>query len=214
MHYPNVIGRVFGRIRTGRFDTLWYAVWTRIKGLDLGVATVGDLGLSPDRSKDHASSGGPDLTRVLKKIRIGNANKALDLGSGKGGAVFTLAKFPFDEVVGVEISEKLVHIAEANAARLKLKHIRFLCGDAGEFRDLDRFTHIYMFNSFPVKVTREVMTNMEASLIRKPRTLFLIIKGPDSLENIINSKLFRKVFAIQFLYSQPFYVYLHESANK
>jgi 16S rRNA G527 N7-methylase RsmG len=208
---PNRFQRLLGRIKAGRFDSLWYSFWVRLRGLDLRPASVEDLGLSANRSKGHASSGGADFVRVLKTIPIISGDRAIDMGSGKGGAVFSLARFPFVEVVGVELSEKLVRIAEANTARLKINNVGFKCADAGRFADLDQYTHVYMFNSFPAEVAKEVLANLEISLIRRPRQLFLIIKGPDSLERIIKSELFKLRSKHSFAYSQPFYVYEHKT---
>ena len=210
----NRIKRLFVNILTGRFDSVWYALWTRLRGLDLGVVSLQELGLSPDRSKGHSNTGGPDLVRVFKSIEIPPGSRVVDLGSGKGGAIFSLSRFPFAEIVGVEISEELVRIANANTARLGLKNTSFYCSDASEFRDFDRFTHVYMANAFPLEVMRAVMDNLIASLDRKPRPLTLIFESPFSLENVINSELFRLEKEFRFRYRQPFFVYVHEVPRK
>ena len=114
----------------------------------------------------------------------------LDLGSGKGGAVIALSKFPFEEIVGVEISPELVRVSIENVARLGLKNARYVCGDATRFTDLDRFMHIYMFNPFPYKVTEVVVQNIAESLQRTPRDLVLIYKAPYHHEILVKTGLF------------------------
>src|SRR5947207_9684740 len=98
----------------GRFDYVLYALWVRWKGLDFGPVSLEKLGFSKERSVHHSPSGGAYLAKVLSSIAIPEGSRALDLGSGKGAAVCTLAEFPFEEILGVELSEPLVRIAEAN----------------------------------------------------------------------------------------------------
>ena len=178
-------------ILNGRFDYLIYKTNARIKGLDLDYVSLENLGLSTDRSNRHEETGGPRLKRVLKTLDIQKSNRALDLGSGKGGAVLTLSMFPFSEIVGVEISDSLIGIAEANVAKMGLRNVHFVSCDAGEFTDLDRFTHIYMANPFPQPVVKEVMDNLSASLYRRSRNLTLIYCHPVCHDVIMNSGLFK-----------------------
>lgn len=212
MKYSNGIWRMLGKIRAGRLDSLYYALWHRMKGLDLKAESIEELCLTEDRSRNHVSCGGPDLESVLRTLSIGSKDKAVDLGSGKGGAMFTLARFPFGEIMGVEISERLVSIAESNASRLHLKNVHFKCEDAGKFRDLDRFTYVFMFNPFPEKVIQEVIANLRASLLRRPRSLIIIYKGPDILEEMANLEGFSRRDVFRFAYAQPFYIYAYETA--
>jgi cyclopropane fatty-acyl-phospholipid synthase-like methyltransferase len=183
-----------------------------MRGLDLKAESIEELGLMADRSRNHVSCGGPDLKRVLRTLSIGSKDIAVDLGSGKGGAMLTLARFPFGEIMGVEISKRLVSIAESNASRLHLKNVHFVCEDAGKFRDLDRFTFVLVFNPFPDKVMQEVMANLQASLVRRPRSLIIIYKGPDILEEMVNLECFFRKDVFYFPYAQPFYVYSNGTA--
>lgn len=175
----------------GRLDLLSYGVWKRMKGLDLGFVSMESLGLSPGHSNWHTNSGGPNLARVLNKLNIPGTSRALDLGSGKGGAVFTLSRFPFVEILGVEISPELVRVAEANLTRLGLQNVHFLCADAIRFTDIDRFTYIYMFNPFPCAVVKQVLDNIAVSLARTARRLTLIYNNPVCHDTIMESGLFR-----------------------
>ena len=206
----NRVKRIIGLLASGRFDYIRYAIWVRLHGLDFAPVSLEHLNLSPARSVHHSSSGGAYLAHVLSCIAIPRRSRALDLGSGKGGAVCTMAEFSFQEVMGVELSERLVCTAEANARHLGLKHVHFLCLDAGRFVDLDRFTHIYMFNPFPHSVTKEVMENLAASLARAPRALTLIYRYPVCDDVIMNSGLFRRDVTQTFPFLHSFNIYLHD----
>ena len=198
---------------TGRFDHILYALWVRLNRLDFANVSLEELGHSSERSVFHHTSGGADLAKVLRGLNIPRGSRALDLGSGKGGAVCTLAGFPFEEILGIELSARLIGIAEANIRTLNLKNVHFVRLDAGRFTDLDRFTHIYMYNPFPRAVVLEVVQNLTASLARTPRALTLIYYHPTCDDVIMDSGLFRREREITFQFSHPFCVYVHDVAK-
>ncbi len=198
-------------LKGGRIDYFRYVLWVRLKNLDFDGVSLEELGLSQERSVHHSASGGVYLQSVLKGVEIRVGSRALDLGSGKGSAVSTLARFPFEEIVGIELSYELVSIAEANVRRLGLKNVHFVCMDAGRFTDLDRFTHIYMFNPFPASVMQEVLDNLAVSFARKPRDLTLIYYYPVCDDVVMRSGLFRIVKKMTFPFSHPFFVYRHHA---
>jgi len=205
------------RLATGRTDIWWYALQTKMRGLDLGQVSLERLGLSAERSVFHDNSGGPGLERILTSIDIAPGSVALDFGSGKGGAVLTLSRFPFSEIVGVELSEDLIQVAKANLARARVRHARFVKSDAAHFTDLDRITHVYMYHPFRCGVMREVMVNIRASLERNPRRLTVIYKNPMCHETLMDSGLFVLERAIRDEDSQRsenlFHVYEHRLAR-
>jgi protein-L-isoaspartate O-methyltransferase len=181
-------------VASGRTDEIVYSLKNRLRGIDLEHVSVGDLGLPADRAHFHSSSGGPDCARVLRALRIPPGSVALDLGSGKGGAVLTMARFPFSEVIGVELSKALVAIARANVERARVRNVRFVQADASEFTDLDRVTHLYMYNPFPCVVMRAVMANVRASLSRRDRELTMVYKNPECHDAIVEPpRVFEKV---------------------
>ena len=95
-------------ILAGRFAGLWYQLSWRVRGLDLyPVTSVETLGLSPENANVFSDTGGPALAEVLSVLPVRPDDVALDVGSGKGGACITMARFPFSEVVGIEGSHPL-----------------------------------------------------------------------------------------------------------
>jgi len=169
--------------RLATFDTqawryLPYRAKMKLLGIDLSWASVEQSGLSHERSHWYSDSGGPDLKRLLDTLPIDNSDSVIDLGCGKGGAMLTLARYPFSCVDGVEISEQLAQTAVRNLARRKITNSRVFCADATDFLDLDTYTYIYMYNPFPERVTKSVLNNIRASLLRSGRTITLIYKNP------------------------------------
>src|SRR5581483_4147563 len=179
-------------LAAGRWDYWLYLLQLRLKGVDVESASLEELRLSPERSVDYRDSGGPDLTRVLKSLRIGPGSYVIDFGSGKAGAIITLARFPFDGVTGLEISPDLVRIARENVARTGLRNVVFVCCDAAAYKDLDRYTHVYMYNPFPAVVVQQVLRNLGESLRRKPRSMTFVYRNPVAHNEVLASGLFVK----------------------
>jgi SAM-dependent methyltransferase len=197
----------------GKLTELYYRILWRIKGCDISHVTCEDLGLSPETSCWHDTSG-EALIRILKGLRIPKSSVILDLGSGKGGAILALSKFPFSDIVGVEISADLIAIARDNVSKMGLRNARFINCDATKFYDLDGFSHIYMYNPFPHVVMSQVLNNIAASLMRKNRPLMIIYKNPICHGIIMQSGLFEKVREFQYKTEpHPCFVYFHKSTH-
>ena len=108
-------------IRTGRAGLLvsipLYRLGWRLRGLDFGITSVQELGLDPTSVNYHKDGGGPLLCDLLNHFPIQPTDAVLDLGSGKGGAMATLARYPFKAVHGVEISPELVPHTDEDRSR-------------------------------------------------------------------------------------------------
>lgn len=174
----------------GELPQLRYELWNKWKGVDLEFVSVEDLGLPRDRAHFHSSSGGPALARVFSTIDIPAGSVAIDLGSGKGGAVCTLSRIGFAEVIGVEMSATLVEIARRNAMRLRCRNVRFIQADASTFSDYDRATHVYMYNPFPCAVMTQAMAHLTASMRRAPRRVVIVYRNAECHDAIMASGLF------------------------
>lgn len=186
-----------------------YQLKMKCRGLDLGWQGVRDSGLSEERSHWHSNSGGPDLDALLKHLPILRADTALDIGCGKGGAILTLAQYPFGRVDGVEISPDLARIARRNLSRMRITNSTIFCSDAAEFTDLDAYNHFYMYNPFPDVVMQAVMNNIRSSLARRQRRATLIYKNP-VFEPTVLASGFRKVSETRRIHPDypPFSVYV------
>lgn len=154
-----------------------YRLEMKLRRVDLGWVSVKDSGLSQERSHWHSNSGGPELNKLLGTLPISCGDAVLDIGCGKGGAMLTLARYPFARVDGVEISPNLARIARENLQRLRILNARVFCADAADFWNLDPYSYFYMYNPFPQSVMQLVMKNMALSLERRKRQIHLIYKN-------------------------------------
>lgn len=196
------IVRTTTRLVTLDFAPLGYALWLRYHRLEFASGSF----VSPDDGKEHAPSGGPLLTKVIRSLQVSEGSVALDLGVGMGLAALTLSRH-FSLVVGVELSPELVAAAKRNVARMRVANIELHCADARLFSTgLDRATHVYMFNPFPVTIMNAVVENLTRSLRRAPRRLTIIYKNPVCHDSIVAAGFIHQR-DFHFRDSHPFSVY-------
>jgi SAM-dependent methyltransferase len=112
----------------------------------------------------------------------------VDVGSGKGRALLLASGYPFREVLGVELSPELDRIAQDNIARYTNTRtgppVTSLQGDATEFHWPSGPLFVYMWNAFTEPVMEQVFQNLENSLVRQPRDLYLVYMHPE-LESML-----------------------------
>jgi hypothetical protein len=196
MRYAQAVVKALRLIRDGKIGLLvaipLYRSWWFLRRLDFGVVSLQKLGLRPDHSNYHKDGGGPFLRDLLRQLNITGDDAVIDIGSGKGGAMATMARFPFKIVDGVEISSELVEVARRNLSKLQLQQCRVFLADALAFTELDDYTYIFMYNPFPEAVLEKVLGNIEVSLKRKPRVARLIYSNPLHEDTILASGTFTK----------------------
>lgn len=122
----------------------------------------------------------------------------IDLGSGKGRTLLMASDYPFRRIVGVELLPALHQIAQENLSKYRsdaqkcftLESIR---ADACEFSFPEEPVVLYLFNPFPESGLRGVIANLEQSLRRRPRPVYLIYHNPQLEEVLGGSGVFTKV---------------------
>lgn len=109
--HPSLVASVDRRLR----------IWKdRREGLDfLLVIKPQESGLDENLIHRASPSGNKYLRSLLLDLDIRAGDAILDVGCAKGSAMRTMLEFPFDMVDGVEISEKLATIAQANFKHLE-----------------------------------------------------------------------------------------------
>lgn len=107
----------------------------------------------------------------------------IDLGSGKGRVLLIASEFPFKRIVGVEYSPELHAIALNNIAVYKNRSqkcfsIESVCTDATVFPIPVEKLVVYLFNPFTDEILAPVLANLEASLARHPRQIYIVYAHP------------------------------------
>lgn len=107
----------------------------------------------------------------------------IDLGAGKGRVLLMAADYPFEKILGVELLPELNRIAQQNIQRFKSSSQRCfeltsICGDASEFEFPPEPLVLYLFNPFPETGLRGTIANLESSIRRHPRSVYVIYHNP------------------------------------
>jgi SAM-dependent methyltransferase len=163
----------------------------RSRGLDF-TAPVGldEMGLSSERSVHYATAGHGRLKRLLGSMQIGPEDSVIDFGCGKGKAMWTLSRFPFSKVDGVELSPGLSEIARGNLNKLGVRNAQIFTCDAAEFCDSDNYNYIYMCNPFPAIVMRAVVDHIEESISLRPRRVTVVYLNAQCHADVIAHGVF------------------------
>lgn len=108
----------------------------------------------------------------------------VDFGSGKGKAILLASEYPFKKVIGVEFSPRLHGIAEENirkykSASQKCRDISSVCMDAAKFPIPDVPAVLYFYSPFRGELLASACNNIEGSLRKNPRELYVIATGPE-----------------------------------
>jgi SAM-dependent methyltransferase len=115
------------------------------------------------------------LVRMLRGIRVTSDDVFIDIGCGKGQAVFVAAHFPFDRVVGVDLSADLISIARRNLDpsrhRFACPRIDLVAADAAAFTFPSDVNTCFLYNPFPRPIMERVVANIETSLSAHPRRM-------------------------------------------
>jgi predicted RNA methylase len=170
--------------------TGWMAMLDRRREASLGVSAAGtiqldDLSIDSDhRDLGFASVPSPGL---LVATMLSNIDREADLrrfafvdfGSGKGRVLLVAAHFPFAEIVGVEFSPELHHLAEENIrgylrADLPARNVRSICKDAADFDLPDRDLVLYFNNPFTEPIFARVLDRIEHACKLGDRKVYVL----------------------------------------
>ena len=145
----------------------------------------------------------------------------LDLGSGKGRAMMLASRFPFRAILGVEIVPELVRIAKRNLAIFsapwqKCQSFELREGDAATVELPLTPMVIYLYHPFAKPVLDAFLSNLEGSLGKQPRQVWLLYFNPQ-LDAVLArrsalERLFLDTFTLQVEdASADRFSHLHES---
>ncbi len=106
-----------------------------------------------------------------------------DLGSGKGRALLLSSRFPFKGILGVELSSDLHRIACRNIQIYKdelqkCHKIQSVCEDAARYAIPYEKIVFYLFNPFDGHIMRLVLSNIENSIRKYFRDIYIAYLKP------------------------------------
>lgn len=152
-----------------------------------GIIKPGYLDISADRAV-HAVQYQTAIVEVFLEILSNLPIKFedflfIDIGSGKGRALLLASRYPFKGIKGVELSCQLHEIACRNIKIFKddcqkCSDIESVNNDAADFELPNENTVFYLFNPFHEEVMSEFVMNLETSIQKNPRDIYIVYLKP------------------------------------
>ena len=178
---PNLLQKLIRKIEIFR---------ERSCGLDFSqVTNSAELGYDEELVSKCSPSGNKYLTRLLKDLLIVNSDSILDVGCGKGSAIFRMTKFNFKKVDGIEIAKLNAETAKANFRKLGLNNVEIFNVDASEFDGYCNYNYFYMYNPFPEIIMKLVISRL-LSQIPEGKKVTIIYNNPVCHDLLISSGLY------------------------
>jgi SAM-dependent methyltransferase len=127
----------------------------------------------------------------------------IDIGSGKGRALLLAAECPFRRIVGIELLAELNAVAQANIRKLQDRsarepNIEAICGNATDYAFPEDPLVLYLFNPLSVLELNKVMRNLDQSIKRNSRPVYLVYANPIWEREVIDRSLFSKTVSTQY----------------
>jgi SAM-dependent methyltransferase len=153
--------------------------------LDRGLDTSGDAYLPVHKTDGrvlYVPSAWHVLPRALRYIGVSERDTFVDFGCGKGRVLHQAARWPFQRVIGVEVSPELAEIARtalaARSRRHRCRNVEVVVSDVRQFRVPDDLTIAYFFRPFGDETLNAVLRGIAESIARNPRRVRMIYLSP------------------------------------
>jgi predicted RNA methylase len=150
----------------------------------LGISTRGLFAFaSRDWSREehiyYGTSPFRGIFQILDSLVLTGTDVVVDLGCGKGRVLCCAALYDVQQVIGVEDTEELCHVARNNLRRLRRKRTQAMVvhGKAEDF-DYTQGTVFYMFHPFGPSTLRAVVAHMSQALQHRFRSIRIVYVNP------------------------------------
>lgn len=164
-------------------------------GLDFSKWKSNDeLGIISEKGNQYQHST-DSLRKVLKKLPISCGDAIIDIGCGKGKALWLMSNYEFRRIDGFDLSQEMVDIANANFNKINDDRLNAFWADAESFDDYEEYNYFYLANSVPDKVYEKMIEMIQSSIKRKPRDYYFICMN-SYYEDVLYKKTdFRLLFS-------------------
>ncbi len=132
---------------------------------------------------DHHCDESPVQGAVVAIAGIREGSRVLDLGCGTGVMIDHYLDADCDEVIGVDVSKRMIEIADEKFADESRVH--FVCADALDFDDDKPFDAVVIYNAYPHFLEKWSLVQKVASLL-KPAGRFVIAHSTS--KEVINER--------------------------
>lgn len=164
-------------------------------GVDFGgTIEVEDMGL--DKTRGFKYQGANEyICDLLDKLEITESDAMLDIGCGKGKAMYFFTRNKFSKIGGYDLFEELVDIANKNFKILGIEDkCTAIVADASEYDDYDDYTFFYLYNPVPKPIFEIVLDRINKSYERNPRKITMLYENSLHTEYIESHSALKEKF--------------------
>lgn len=126
------------------------------------------------------------IDKILKKLHITNEDNFLDLGCGKGLALYYAKAFEFSKICGVEYSLDIYNCAKDNISLLNDNRLSIVNCDARDFSEYGKYNIFFFNNPFGKDIMQEVATKIIESRQKNAKRTIIIYQFPFSVQVFLN----------------------------
>ncbi|MBR1641473.1 MAG: class I SAM-dependent methyltransferase [Butyrivibrio sp.] len=162
------------------------------KGADFASwKTQEELGFEEKSGNKYQPSSGI-IKKAFKELNITDNDAVIDIGCGKGAAMYMMSLFPFKKVDGYDLSQEMVNIANDNFKKLgTADRCHAFRADASQYKDYFSYNYFYAFNPVPEEVFKELVANIVNNINDCPRNCTFVYLNPVYDEWIQNNTPFK-----------------------
>lgn len=150
--------------------------------------------LSNDYENNHHYQGASYyvLTLIFEKLKSFTKLRTLfDYGCGKGRVMIMAAETGFTDIQGIDLAKELCEQSQKNIAKVKHKYpyasFAVHHADATKFDDIDGIDCFFFFNPFGRTIMQQVIEQIEQSLKKYPRDIYIVYVNPQFVDTFIHA---------------------------
>lgn len=155
------------------------------------------------------------LNKLFQYYSFGKHDHLVDLGCGKGRVYLYAALHGCPKVTGVEMSEKMVEIANRNYSAIRNKissRVQVYNMNACDLKITPCMNIFYLFTPFHLKLFGRILCNIKRSYLAFPRRITIIFCRPDPpwIQFMDNDPIFKYKSSIKICNDLIFQLYTTE----
>ena len=183
------IKSLFQEIIDNYFFDLFYNVETQLRN-----------GESSKLNNHYAPTYYSVIKESFRSIKDRNKLTFIDVGCGKGKVLLVASDFGFKEIIGIELSKKLLITCKINLnnykkLKVKKKSIKLININATKYK-ITNENVFYFFDPFSKIILDNFLKKILESFKKNKRKIYIIFANPPKQNKLLNSK-FKKIKIIK-----------------
>lgn len=175
-----------------------YRLSERYHEYRLGIRTNGfvpelkEFGFESSDLVDYSPAPYAAFLTAMHRISVNESDVFVDYGCGLGRIVSVAAQYPFKKIIGVDLVQEFVVIAQENVDRAskvsRCQDIELLVANALHYELPGDANVIHFYNPFRGETLEQVVAGLKRSLLSSPRTVTLLFANPDDFERVTSNE--------------------------